>query len=151
MQSETGIMKDLYEIGIVFRGFLLVNHKFKKLPVVKDARSTDVDLRSAFISAITTFAESAFGNTSLEYLEMQNFLFIFKINLIQPSDNNEEEPVILYGLVERKRKNADKFVRKFFEKATPIIELFKQKYNHKDFTELDQFKPFSDEMRNFFM
>ncbi|MFX1303063.1 MAG: hypothetical protein ACFFBV_04590 [Promethearchaeota archaeon] len=143
-------MKELYEIGFVFRGFVLVNHIFKQLPVQKE-QGINKDLRGAFISAINTFADTAFNKSSLEYLESGNILFIFKISEIQSEDNRDKEPIILYGLVDKSKKKSDKLVRKFFEKVTPILELFVQRFDQANFTELNQFEPFKDVMREFFI
>ena len=142
-------MKELYELGFVFRGFVLVNHVFKELPLQKEQGVTK-DLRGAFISAINTFSETAFNKSSLEYLESGNILFIFKLANIQSGDNNEKEPLILYGLTIKKKKDADKTVKKFLEKVEPILQLFISRYSNKDFTELDQFEPFKEEIEGFF-
>ena len=88
-------MKELYELGIVFRGFVLVNQVLKELPVQKES-GINKDLRGAFISAINTFADTAFNKNSIEYLESGNILFIFKIAKIQSEDNRVKEPIILY-------------------------------------------------------
>ncbi|MFX0009912.1 MAG: hypothetical protein ACFE9R_06335, partial [Candidatus Hermodarchaeota archaeon] len=69
-------MKELYEIGIVFRGFILVNYEFKKLDKDDSPSKANKDLRGSFISAINTFAKNAFNNLSLEYLESSNILFV---------------------------------------------------------------------------
>ncbi len=143
-------MKELYEIGFVFRGFILVNQIFKNLPVQKD-HGLNKDLRGAFISAINTFVHTAFNKSSLEYLESGNILFIFKIAEIQSEDNRDKEPIILYGLVDKSKKKSDKLVRKFFEKVNPVLQLFIQKFDNVDFTELNQFEPFQEIMRDFFI
>ncbi|MFO7794734.1 MAG: hypothetical protein ACQERB_14575 [Promethearchaeati archaeon] len=141
-------MKDLFEIGLVFRGFVLVKHKFREIPK-PNKKETDEDLRGAFISAINTFASQAFINSSLEYLEMKDLLFIFKINEIKAGDSNKKEPIIMYGLVENQR-NPDKYVDKFFEKITPIMQYFITSYNEADFTELNKFESFEQELEKFF-
>ncbi|MFX0026137.1 MAG: hypothetical protein ACFE8M_06955 [Candidatus Hermodarchaeota archaeon] len=141
------MMKELYELGIVFRGFVLVKHKFRHL---RDQNEKTKDLRGAFISAITTFAETAFNNLSLEYLESKNTLFIFKTSEIKTSDSNLEEPIILYGLTEKKKKDTDKIVKKFLEKVEALLKLFISRFQDRDFTELDQFEPFKQEIENYF-
>jgi len=143
-------LKELYELGFVFRGFVLVNHIFKNLPVQKD-HGINKDLRGAFISAINTFVDTAFNKSSLEYLESGNILFIFKVSEIQSEDNRSKEPIILYGLVDKSKKKSDKLVRKFFERVDPIIQLFLQKFDGADFTELNQFENFKDIMEDFFI
>lgn len=143
-------MKELYELGFVFRGFVLVSHILKELPVQKES-GINKDLRGAFISAINTFVNTAFKKNSIEYLESGNILFIFKIAEIQSRDNRVKEPIILYGLVDKSKKKSDKLVRKFFEKVDPVLQLFIQKYQKADFTELNQFEPFQETMEEFFI
>ena len=141
-------MKELYEIGFVFRGFVLVNHNFKDLPAQKE-HDVNKDLRGAFISAINAFTETAFNKSSLEYLESGNILFIFKMAEIQSGDNNIKETLILYGLVDKSKKKSDKLVNKFFERVNPILQLFVQKFNGANFSELNQFEPFEKSMIGF--
>lgn len=142
-------MKELYEIGIVFRGFVLVSHVFKKIEKKNNLKNTDKDLRGAFISAINIFAKNAFNNLSLEYLESNNILFIFNAFEIHASDSNQKETIILYGLIDKKKKDTDKFVKKFLQKIEPISLLFVSRYSNKDFTELNQFEPFQNEIKEF--
>lgn len=136
-----------FELGIVFRGFVMVSHEFKPYSV---SGKTTKDLRGSFISAINTFIETAFQNTELEYLESGNTLFVFKIGQIKPKDYPDKEAVILYGLLEKTKKKTDKIVKKFLEKVKPILELFAQRYHDADFSELDQFHPFQQEIVKFF-
>jgi hypothetical protein len=143
-------LKELYELGFVFRGFVLVSHVLKEIPIQKES-GINKDLRGAFISAINTFVDTAFKNNSMEYLESGNILFIFKIAKIQSGDNRVKEPIILYGLVDKSKKKSDKLVRKFFERVEPVFQLFIQKYNEADFTELNQFEPFQETIQEFFI
>ena len=142
-------MKELYEIGIVFRGFVLVNHEFKKLGKKNNLNKVDKDLRGGFISAINLFAKNAFNNLSLEYLESSNILFIFKAYEIQAADFDGKETIILYGLVDKKKKDTDKFVKKFMQKIDPILSLFISRYANKDLTEINQFVPFQNDIKEF--
>ncbi len=142
-------MKELYEIGIVFRGFVLVSHVFKNIEKKDKLNKINKDLRGAFISAINLFAKNAFNNLSLEYLESNNILFIFKAFDIQASDSNQKETIILYSLIDKKKKDTDKFVKKYLQKIEPISLLFVSRYNNKDFSELNQFAPFQNEIKEF--
>ncbi len=141
-------MKEVYEIGLVFRGFVLVVCTLKELPV-QGKSPINQDLRGAFISAINAFTETAFNKTSLEYLESGNILFIFKMDEIQSDDNNVKETIILYGLVDKSKKKSDKLVKKFFEKVEPMLQLFIQKFNGVNFSELNQFEPFEEIIHKF--
>ena len=143
-------MKELYELGFVFRGFVLISHDFKNLPDEKEF-GVNKDLRGAFISAINAFADTAFNNSSIEYLESGNILFIFKMAEIQSKDNTIKESLILYGLVDKSKKKSDKLVKKFFEKIEPMLQLFIQKFNGVNFSELNQFEHFKKVVEEFFI
>lgn len=143
-------MKELYELGFVFRGFVLISHTFKNLPDNKEL-GVNKDLRAAFISAINAFADTAFNKSSIEYLESGNILFIFKMAEVQSEDNDFKEVLILYGLADKSKKKSDKIVRKFFEKVEPMLQLFIQKFSGKNFSELNQFEPFEKIVEDFFV
>ena len=144
------MIERIYEIGIIFRGFTLVSHNFRELPLQKDSDGQR-DLRAAFISAINSFAETAFNNNSLEYLESGNILFIFKMDEIKSLDKNKKEPIILYGLADKKRRLQDKFVKRFLEKVVPIIENFKIKYNNKELSHVAIVRPFEEQIKEYFI
>jgi hypothetical protein len=143
-------LKELYEIGFVFRGFVLLSQTFKELPAQKE-HNISKDLRGAFISAINAFADTAFNNNSIEYLESGNILFIFKMAEVQSEDNFTKESLILYGLVDKSKKKSDKLVKKFFGKVDPMLQLFIQKYNGANFSELNQFSSFGKIVEEFFI
>jgi hypothetical protein len=118
------------------------------LPIQKE-HGINKDLRGAFISAINAFTETAFNKSSLEYLESGDILFIFKMAEIQSEDNNIKETLILYGLADKSKKKSDKILRKFFEKTEPIFQLFIQKFNGANFSELNQFEGFENIIEEF--
>ncbi len=131
-------MKDLYEVGIVFRGFIILNHQFVLMPGDdKKDWGTSRDLRGPFISAINTFAETAFSNCPLEYIESGSFLFVFKIGRIKSSDSPSEESFIIYGLFEKK-KNSEKVVKKFLEMLKPIVKQFIDSFSNTDLSQIDE-------------
>ena len=144
-------MKELYEIGIVFRGFILVNCEFMKIEKEENVSKANKDLRGSFISAINMFAKNAFNNLCLEYLESGNILFVFKAYEIQVADSVDKEPIILYGLLDKKKKDTDKIVKKFLSKIDPILNLFISRYAHKDFSEITQFEPFQNDIKEFIL
>jgi len=143
-------LKELYEIGFVFRGFVLLSKTFKESPAQKE-HNISKDLRGAFISAINAFADTAFNSNSIEYLESGNILFIFKMAEVQSEDNFTQESLILYGLVDKSKKKSDKLVKKFFGKVDPMLQLFIQKYNGANFSEINQFSSFGKIVEEFFI
>ena len=135
-------------MGFIFRGFVILSHDFKDLP----ARASEKrDLRGAFIAAINTFAETAFNNNTLEFLETAEILFIFSLKKVRSRESRGEEPIILYGLLDKKKKNSDKVVRKFIGKSELIFQRFITEYNDKDFTNLSLFEPFEEELKDYFI
>ena len=142
--------KGLLEVGVVFRGFILVNKHIKHAAGLKEKEEDSLtDPRGAFISAIDSFAKEAFSNVPLEYLESGNLLFIFKFGEIKASDSHEKEPIIIYGLVEKKKKS-DKIVKSFLQQVQPLLDSFITIYNNKDFTEADQFRSFKENIMDHF-
>ncbi|MFX1259289.1 MAG: hypothetical protein ACFFAN_15650 [Promethearchaeota archaeon] len=147
----------IVEVGIIVRGFVLTSYKFKKHFKKKD-EDQDIakDLRGSFITAINSFAGQLFKNVALEYFESGNLIFVFKTSQIITELSKIEggirskEPLIIYGLLEKGKKKADKLSKKFLEKIQPILSLFNIRYSNCDFTELDQFKPFKKEIKALF-
>ena len=140
-------MKELYEIGVVFRGAIIVNHFFKELPGYKK-KEPHKDLRGSFISAINSFILKTYNYNALEYLESGNFVFIFRIGEIKAKDNpsKSKEPFIFYGLIEKKKKS-EKLVKIFHNKVEPLMELFIKKYTGLDFlNELYKIQDFEFEL-----
>ena len=135
-------------MGFIFRGFVILSHDFKELPAQASKKR---DLRGAFIAAINTFAETAFNNNTLEFLETAQILFIFKLSKTKSCEARSEEPIIMYGLVDKKKKNPDKVVRKFMEKSELIFQKFIHEYYDKDFTSLSTFEPFEKELKEYFI
>jgi len=144
------LAKYIYEVGLIYRGFVIISHEFKELPMQKAQTKEKKNLRGAFISAISTFAETAFHNNALEYLESGEISFIFKLTKVKSKEGISPEPLIMYGLTEKKKKNNEKFVKRFLIKVEPILEEFTQKYTNKDFTELSIFEPFEAELSDYF-
>jgi len=137
--------KGLLEVGVVFRGFILVNKHLKDSPQLeKKSEDSLTDPRGAFISAIDSFAKQAFSNVPLEYLESGALLFIFKLGEIKSSDSIAKEPIIMYGLVEKPKKKTDKVVKSFLKEVQPLLDSFITIYSNKDFSEADQFKIFKE-------
>ena len=137
---------EILETGVIFRGYTVVNHFFKNLP---ELENFDTDLRNSFLTAINAFIQCAYKNSYLEYLEMDDILFMFKIEEIQSSDFHENEPLIFYILIE-KFKNPDKILKKFNEKVMPLIQQFKMKYNRVNFSKVSQFRPFKEQLKDYF-
>ncbi len=145
------MLKDqLLEVGIIIRAFVISSYTFKNINNEdKNSYEKNQQLRASFLSAINTFVEVVFKNNYLEYLEFGNHIFVFKISKIVNSDN-KEEPIIIYGLLEKDKRKVDKIVKKFLQKVEPILLLFISRYSKKDYCNLNEFEPFEKEIRAFF-
>lgn len=141
-------LKEIYEAGVILRGFTLVNYIIRNVSV-KAKKEVHKDLRSSFISAITQFVEKAFQGSTLEYLESGDILFIFITETIQAGDFNTVENILAYAICDKK-KNIDKQVEKVREKLKLMLIHFKQKYNNENFTIIDKFQDFKPEIEKFF-
>ncbi len=141
-------LKEIYEAGVILRGFTLVNCIIRNVSV-KTKKEVHKDLRSSFISAITHFVEKAFQGSTLEYLESGDILFIFITETIQAGDFNAVENILAYAICDKK-KNIDKQVEKVREKLKLMLIHFKQKYNNENFTIIDKFQDFKPEIEKFF-
>ncbi len=141
-------LKEIYEAGVILRGFTLVNYIIRNVSV-KTKKEVHKDLRSSFISAITQFVEKAFQGSTLEYLESGDILFIFITETIQAGDFNTVENILAYAICDKK-KNIDKEVEKVREKLKLMLIHFKQKYNNENFTIIDKFQDFKPEIEKFF-
>jgi hypothetical protein len=130
---------------------VLINYIFRPLKRKQGSKEINIDLRGAFIAAINSFAKNTFNNLELEYLESNNILFIFKAVEIKAYDSRIPEPLILYGLIDKFPKDTDKFVKAFLQKSELLLELFKSRYNNKDFSELSQFKAFGNIIKDFML
>ena len=140
-------MKELYEIGLVFRGAILVNHFFKDIPGYTK-KEPHKDLRGPFISVINKFISRTYSYNALEYFESGDFLCVFKIGEIQAKDNPKKtkEPLIFYGLIEKKKKS-EKLVKTFLNRVDPLVKLFIKRYTNIDFmNELYKIKDFEFEL-----
>ncbi|HEY0090833.1 MAG TPA: hypothetical protein VGB37_18420 [Candidatus Lokiarchaeia archaeon] len=134
------------EAGIVFRGFTLANASYHK---VAD-EEIDQDLRSSLLSALLSFAESAFSTKLVEYFEMGKFIIAFIEDDIIPSDSPEPEILVSYAICD-KQKKFDSYVRKIvFPSLKTVTQEFKARYDKKNLSEISQFKAFKTNLDTIF-
>jgi len=136
----------ILEAGIVFRGFTLANASYHKVA----GEEIDQDLRSGLLSALLSFAESAFSTKLVEYFEMGKFIIAFIEDEIIPSDSPEPEILISYAICD-KQKKFDSHVRKIvFPSLKTVTQEFKARYNKKNLSEISQFKDFKTNLDKIF-
>ena len=135
------------EAGLLFRGFTLLKAGYHKTS--KD--EIDTDLRSALLTALLNFAESAFSTKIVEYLEFsEKFVIAFTEDKIQSIDSKDPEPLITYDILDKERK-IDKVVKNV---VAPLLREVSKKfilnYSSKNLSEIGQFKPFRKIMDEIF-
>ena len=134
------------ESGVLFRGFTLLYATYHQTSDDK----IDKDLRSALLTALINFAESAFSKDTIEYLEMRKFVIAFIEDKIQPEDSPEPEPLIVYAILDHQKK-IDKHISKVvIPSLQEIMRQFISKYNGKNLSEISQFQTFKKNLDQIF-
>ena len=87
------------EAGLLFRGFNLVKKSYHKSTLGK----IDSDLRSGLLTALLTFAETAFESDSIEYFGGGKFVIAFINDKIRAEDSLEPELLISYVIIDKEK------------------------------------------------
>ena len=134
------------ESGILFRGFTLL---FARYHQTSDDK-IDKDLRSALLTALLNFAESAFAKDSIEYFEMKRFAISFVESKIRSEDDPETEPIIAYVILDKEKK-MDKHLSKVVIPALKeALRQFKEQFEGKNLSEVTQFQSFKANLDEIF-
>jgi len=134
------------EAGLIFRGFNLVKRSYHKSTKGK----IDDDLRSGLLTAIKSFAESAFTKGSVEYFEGKKFLIAFTDAEIMSDDGREPETLISYAIID-KEKRMDKYMNKvILPFLKNVIDEFITINKGKNLSEVSQFRGFKENLDNIF-
>jgi len=134
------------ESGLIFRGFTLVKRSYHKSTKGK----IDDDLRSGLLTAIKSFAESAFTRGSVEYFEGSKFIIAFTDAEIMSEDGIEPETLISYAIIDRE-KRMERYMHKIILPLLKnVIEEFITLYSKKNFSEVSQFKGFKENLNKIF-
>jgi len=137
----------IYEAGILFRGFTLINSLYQE----SSKSEVDKDLRSGLISAIIIFAENAFSSSIMEYLEGTKFVIAFTQEQIMAVDSYSPETLIGYAIL-GKRKKIERYIQK---KIQPLLNqcvlYFKEKYEGFNLSMTSQFDKFKEYLDSKFL
>ncbi len=134
------------EAGLLFRGFNLVKKSYHKSTLGK----IDSDLRSGLLTALLTFADTAFKSESIEYLEGGKFVTAFINDKIRAEDSREPEILISYVILDKEKK-IDKYIKKIIQPM--LVKLaceFKKKNELKNLSEVSQFTEFKKDIDSIF-
>ena len=134
------------EAGLLFRGFNLVKKSYHKSTLGK----IDSDLRSGLLTALLTFAETAFESDSIEYFEGGKLVIAFINDKIRAEDSIDPELLISYVIMDKEKK-IDKHITKVVKPM--LIKLaseFKHKNELKNLSEVSQFTAFKKDIDEIF-
>ena len=108
------------------------------------------DLRNSLISASLSFAEYAFSSIDVEYIEATNYLVAFSKNFIYNESIQSDESLYSYTILDRE-KRTDKIIH---VEIKPLFDdlniVFKNNYNGKELSLLNQFSDFKQTIIHFF-
>ena len=134
------------EAGLMFRGFTLVKKSYHKSTQGK----IEVDLRSSLLTAFKNFAESAFSRGSVEYFEGRKYCITFIEDDILSSDSEDPEVLTSYAILDIEKKT-DKYINKIILPVLRnVIREFKSRFNHKNLSEVSQFRDFKNQLDKIF-
>jgi len=133
-----------HELGIIIRGVPVVNIMITDY----NGRETNLVVKTALLSGLLRFAEATMA--AVEYLECNNYHIIFHQGFIL-SEFSIEEPIITYGVIDKIKRKEEKKVEKTIRKQVkPILkrisDLFRNRFNGKNLSEVSQFREFSKEI-----
>ena len=134
------------EAGLLFRGFSLVKKSYHKTTLGK----IDSDLRGGLLTALLTFADTAFKSDSIEYFEGGKFVTAFINDKIRAEDSLEPEILISYVILDKEKK-IDKYIKKIIQPM--LIKLaceFKNKNEMKNLSEVSLFTDFKKDIDSIF-
>ena len=134
------------EAGLLFRGFSLVKKSYHKTTLGK----IDSDLRGGLLTALLTFADTAFKSDSIEYFEGGKFVTAFINDKIRAEDSLEPEILISYVILDKEKK-IDKYIKKIIQPM--LVKLayeFKNKNEMKNLSEVSLFTDFKKDIDSIF-
>jgi hypothetical protein len=134
------------EAGLLFRGFSLVKKSYHKTTLGK----IDSDLRGGLLTALLTFADTAFKSDSIEYFEGGKFVTAFINDKIRAEDSLEPEILISYVILDKEKK-IDKYIKKIIQPM--LVKLaceFKNKNEMKNLSEVSLFTDFKKNIDSIF-
>ncbi len=128
------------EAGLIFRGFNLVKRSYHKSTKGK----IDSDLRSGLLTAIKSFAETAFTTGSVEYFEGKKFTIAFTDAEIMSDDGIELETLLSYVILD-KEKRMEKYMKKvILPLLKEVVDEFLRLNSGKNLSEVSQFRGFKE-------
>ncbi len=134
------------EAGLLFRGFNLVKKSYHKITLGK----IDSDLRSGLLTALLTFADTAFKSDSIEYFEGGKFVTAFINDKIRAEDSLEPEILISYVILDKEKK-IDKYIKKIIQPMlVKLASDFKNQNEMKNLSEVSQFTDFKKDIDSIF-
>ena len=136
-------MSLIREVGILFRGFTVVQCQYHKAALSR----VDKDLRSGLLSAIIIFAENAFSSSIMDYLESDKYIIAFtqdKMMAMIP------EIILGYCILDKKKKLERKIHTRIQPLLSQALVAFKTRYDGYNVSEVSIFQGFKHYLNELF-
>jgi hypothetical protein len=128
------------EVGVIYGGMPVVFASYHDTSI----KESNLICRTGLISGILTFAENIIS--PIEYFETDRFLVVFTNDLIQIEDNEREEYIIAYAVLD-KIKKVDKILkRNLIPLLKKILKQFISKYKGQNLCEISKLKGFRGDL-----
>ncbi|GAB4319964.1 MAG: hypothetical protein Kow0069_23680 [Promethearchaeota archaeon] len=110
----------ILEVGIQFRGFVLVSEVFYAVD-----GAVDVDLRGSLMSAIVSFAEQTFSG-DLQAFTFKKYALVFGARRVVAKGCRGEEPMVCYAVLDKELKARAR--QKVRERLERLLDAFLKSY-----------------------
>ncbi len=127
------------ESGIIVSGVPIVYSTFHP----KRNKGIDIVIKSGLLSGFMMFAEKAFENQSIEFIESGNYIIVFRKGKVQ-SINEYLEPIIAYAIMDKKTKADFDRIKQISRLLSKILKKFISENNGKNFSSVNYFEYFAE-------
>jgi hypothetical protein len=110
----------------------------------------DTDLRSGLLTALLSFAETAFSTGAVEYFEGNKFTLVFINEKILAEDSVEPELLVSYAIIDKQKKIEKYIYRSVHPLLNKVAKEFKAQNEGKNLSEISQFKIFKKNLDEIF-
>ena len=138
-------MSLIREVGILFRGFTVVQCQYHKAALSR----VDKDLRSGLLSAIIIFAENAFSTSIMDYLESDKYIIAFTQDKMMAIDSMIPEIILGYCILDKKKKLERKIHTRIQPLLSQALVAFKTRYDGYNVSEVSIFQGFKHYLNEF--
>jgi len=131
------------ESGIIVSGVPIIYSTFHP----KSDKGINIVIKSGLLSGFMMFAEKAFKNQSIEFIESGKYIIVFRKGKIQGT-NCYLEPIIAYAIMDKKNKSDANRIKRISSLLSKILKKFVIENNGKNFSNINCFEYFAEFINN---